>query len=223
MRLTFRYFNKEAWMLSLFKEPIWYCVVRWLDDIVAHKRESFLKSLLSLLHTEPWTHTHTSTQNRRQQQDKQHIFQAGLNTPIKVRFLLAEAPGIWMLVLSSIELLPETQSGDRGPDFRLGQACSWRSTLCYLLLTFPSVVEVINKLHKGGRNWIPGLQQSIVHASVSWWMPWFLLCELLQLNSSLLCTEYFVYLSCRKSQRFLTRLFLKIPQVMIFEGRFVFQ
>lgn len=58
--------------------------------------------------------------------------------------------------------------------FPLGQACSWRSTLYYLPLTFPSVVEVINKLHKGGGNWIPELQQSIVHASVCWWMAWFL-------------------------------------------------
>lgn len=58
--------------------------------------------------------------------------------------------------------------------FPLGRACSWRPTLCYLPLTFPSVVEVINKLHKGRRNWIRGLQQSIVHASVRRWMPRFL-------------------------------------------------
>ena len=57
--------------------------------------------------------------------------------------------------------------------FPLGRAWSWRSTLNYLPLTFPSVVEVITKLHKGGGNWIPELQQSIVDASLWRWMPWF--------------------------------------------------
>lgn len=56
-----------------------------------------------------------------------------------------------MPVLSSFEPLPETQSGDRGPDFRLASPVAG-DLLRYLPLTFPSVVEVINKLHKGGGN-----------------------------------------------------------------------
>lgn len=58
--------------------------------------------------------------------------------------------------------------------FPPGRSCSREFSPCYLPLTFPSVVGVITKLHKGGGNQIPGLQQSIVHASVSWWMPRFL-------------------------------------------------
>lgn len=155
------------------KAARWYCMAQWSDAFVAQERSHVKVSTQPLPHRAmdahkyttlpPWPPTTRTTAHilGRTWHSNKSVVTAGQSSWDLNACLVLIWTSSWNTVWWQRARFP------------LGRACSWRSTLYYLPLTFPSVAEVINKLHKGGGNWIPELQQSIVHACVCWWMPWF--------------------------------------------------
>lgn len=139
------------------KEPRWYCLAQWTDAFVAQKRNHVKSShSASPTHSHEGAHTHTYKHTTLSPWSPTARTTAHIlgRTWHSNKSVVTAGQGSWDF--NACLVLTWTSSWNtvwwQRARFPLGRSCSWRSTLYYLPLTFPSFVEVINKLHKGGGN-----------------------------------------------------------------------